>query len=150
MRAALPAMLIPPMIFWACGNSASTNDAGNMSAADAGGFADAAPVNDAGVEAEAGVGADTGIEGDAGVDADGGVGPDAGDQPDSGAACAYPANPVEPMALNSVIFPYSWPEAINGAGDNFPLSLEAMHCDSDTNIPWSQFGHILFVSAPAW
>ena len=36
-------------------------------------------------------------------------------------AASHPAGPVEPMAVGSVLWPYNWPEAIDGAGQNFPI-----------------------------
>lgn len=146
MRATLPATLIPPLIFWACETTPPVvnppDDASvsqDAEARDALGQADAETFADADVDPA-----------DAGE-----TFPDAADQPDAetdaGApACAYPANPAEPMALNEVLWPYSWPAAINAAGDNFPLSLEQAHCATDPNIDWSRFGHFLFVSIPAW
>ena len=80
---------------------------------------------------------------------DGGT-PDAG-APDSGPpTCTYPANPVEPMALDEVISPYSWATAIDGASQHIPLDLLRVHCNDDPNIEWSPFDVLLFVSIPAW
>lgn len=147
MRATLPATLIPPLIFWAC---ETTTPPVVTPPSDAGEVARDAETRDALGEADAETFADAADTPDAGEGY-----PDAADQPDAETdggtpACAYPANPVEPMALGEVLWPYSWPAAINGAGDNFPLSLEQAHCATDPNIDWSRFGHFLFVSIPAW
>ena len=65
-------------------------------------------------------------------------------------ACTYPNGAVEPMALNEVLFPYSWPKAIDGAGTEFPIDLNKVPCADDPNIDWSPFDVLLFVSIPAW
>lgn len=66
------------------------------------------------------------------------------------AGCTYPAGAVEPMALGAVIWPYRWPQAIDGAGRNVPLDLVEAHCTADENIDWSPFDVLLFISIPAW
>lgn len=156
MRAALPATLLTPLVFWACGSAntdvppmrldASTTDAGSV---DAGAWPDAASPGDAsegGPDAAAldAAEADAGFAPDA-AEADAGSAPDAGPTP-----CSYPANAMRPMALDQVLFPYTWPAAINGAGVQQPIDLAQYHCDSDPNIDWRQFEHLLFVSIPAW
>lgn len=67
-----------------------------------------------------------------------------------GMGCMYPAGPVEPMAVGSVLWPYNWPEAIDGAGQNFPIDLEQVACDTDPNIDWSPFDVLVFIAIPAW
>ncbi len=64
--------------------------------------------------------------------------------------CVYPANPVEPMAVGSVLWPYAWPEAIDGTGTNFPIDLEQVTCNTDPNIDWSPFDVLVFIAIPAW
>ena len=78
-------------------------------------------------------------------------GVDAGDRVDSAIpGCTYPMGAVEPMALGAVIWPYRWPEAIDGTGRNVPLDLTEVHCTADENIDWRPFDFLLFISYPAW
>jgi hypothetical protein len=63
----------------------------------------------------------------------------------------YPTPPVEPMMLGEILFPYSWPTAIHRAtGRDTVLDLANVPCASDTDIDWSPFDVLLFVSIPAW
>ncbi|MCK6549117.1 hypothetical protein L6R52_24955 [Myxococcota bacterium] len=151
MRARLPATLITPLVFWACGSAnmdvppmradASTADAG---ARDASAAPDADAVMDASDGTPDAADVDAGFAPDAAE-------PDAGDTPDSGPPpCSYPASPARPMALDQVLFPYAWPAAIDGAGTTHPIDLAQFHCNSDPNIDWTSFEHLLFVSIPAW
>lgn len=133
-------MLIPPLIFWACGDGSVVSDAG-VAAPDAMGFADASTFADAS-NADAEEGAD--------VDSDAGVEADAETHPDASAGCTYPEGAVEPMMLNRVLSPYSWPEALNGAGENKDINLTQIYCDNDPDLAWGDKGHLLFVSIPAW
>jgi hypothetical protein len=65
--------------------------------------------------------------------------------------CAYPEGAVEPMAIGSVITPYSWPEAIDRRDDSrVALDLANVACAVDPVIDWSPFDVLLFVSIPAW
>lgn len=100
-------------------------------------------------------GTDSGTVSDAGetsADAGNGGGIDSGTDPfDAGSmACTYPAGPVEPMAVGSVLWPYNWPEAIDGTGQNFPIDLEQVACNTDPNIDWSPFDVLVFIAIPAW
>ena len=71
--------------------------------------------------------------------------------PDSGPGpCTYPAGAVEPMALNEVLSPYTWPSAIDGAGNMTDLNLTEAFCNNDADIDWSPFDFLLFISVPAW
>ena len=64
---------------------------------------------------------------------------------------AYPPDPVEPMALGEVLYPYSWPVAVNRATlESTTLDLAMVPCASDPVIDWSPFDVLLFVSIPAW
>jgi hypothetical protein len=63
----------------------------------------------------------------------------------------YPANPVEPMAVGEVLFPYSWPQATSRrTGETVPLNLGDVPCAQSDDIDWSPFDVLLFVSIPAW
>ena len=99
-------------------------------------------------------GTDSGTLSDAGeTNGDAGDGTDAGTDPfdaGPGMGCVYPAGPVEPMAVGSVLWPYQWSEAIDGAGQNFPIDLEQVACDTDPNIDWSPFDVLVFIAIPAW
>ncbi len=100
-------------------------------------------------------GVDSGtLRADASAPRDGAVmmGTDGGDGVDGGPppGCAYPADPVEPMALGAVIWPYRWPEAVDGAGRNFPLDFTEVHCTEDPNRDWSPFDVLVFISIPGW
>jgi hypothetical protein len=64
---------------------------------------------------------------------------------------AYPPDPVEPMALGEVLYPYSWPVAVHrGTLESTALDLGNVPCASDPVIDWSPFDVLLFVSIPAW
>lgn len=67
-------------------------------------------------------------------------------------ACeGYPEGAVRPMEVDSVLFPYSWPEAMNMVdGTMAALDLGQVPCGTDPNIDWSPFDVLLFVSIPAW
>jgi len=64
--------------------------------------------------------------------------------------CEYPPGAVEPMALNEVLSPYSWPAAKRADGLTTPLDLVKAHCDSDEVIDWSPHEVLVFISIPAW
>lgn len=64
--------------------------------------------------------------------------------------CAYPEGAVEPMAAGAVLWPYRWPNAIDGAGNDHPLDLTEVHCTADPNIDWSPFDVLVFISIPGW
>ena len=65
--------------------------------------------------------------------------------------CTYPAGATEPMAVGSVLSPYSWPEAIDRRTDaRGVLDLAGVPCASDELIDWSPFDVLLFISIPAW
>ena len=68
------------------------------------------------------------------------------------AACdGYPEGAVRPMEVDSVLFPYSWPEAVNMVDGSFTaLDLGQVPCATDPVIDWSPFDVLLFVSIPAW
>ena len=63
--------------------------------------------------------------------------------------CVYPSDSVEPMELDEVISPYSWPVARAFDGSEIELALERVFCNED-DIDWSPFDVLLFVSYPAW
>ena len=66
-------------------------------------------------------------------------------------ACDYPSGVVEPMALDGVIPPFSWPKAKSLLdGTTTALDLTGAFCDSAEDIDWSPFDVLLFVSVPAW
>lgn len=81
-------------------------------------------------------------------------------KPDSGvgatdpagtAPCTYPDGVVDPMALDGVIPPFSWPSARSMVdGSRTSLDLLAAHCANAPDIEWSPFDVLLFVSIPAW
>lgn len=76
---------------------------------------------------------------------------DTGSDGTIGNGCTYPAGAVEPMAVGSVLSPYSWPEAIDRRTDaRGVLDLAGVPCDSDELIDWSPFDVLLFISIPAW
>ena len=64
--------------------------------------------------------------------------------------CEYPEGAVEPMALNEVLWAYSWPAAKRADGLTTPLDLTKAHCDTDDVIDWSPHDVLVFVSIPAW
>ncbi|MEQ9499042.1 MAG: hypothetical protein RIT81_19330 [Deltaproteobacteria bacterium] len=64
------------------------------------------------------------------------------------ASCDYPANPAEPMALNQPLFPYAWPQAIDGNDVSTVLDLHDVFCNSDGT--WGDVDALLFVSLDAW
>ncbi len=75
------------------------------------------------------------------------------DLPDTDAEagpCAYPDDPVEPMALDEVIYPYSWPVALHADGRSAAIDLNDVACATDEIIDWSVHDLLLFVSIPAW
>lgn len=63
--------------------------------------------------------------------------------------CTYP-DAVEPMALNEVLFPYRWPNALHRDGRTGEVRLREVYCDDDEDIDWSPFDVLVFVSIPAW
>ena len=85
----------------------------------------------------------------AGCAVGGGDDDDAVGDDDDATDCVYPEGAVEPMELDEVLFPYSWPEALTFGRDESELSLERAHCNED-EIDWSPFDVLLFVSYPAW
>ena len=64
--------------------------------------------------------------------------------------CEYPAGAVEPMALDEVLTPYSWPTAIHGDGTQAAMMLADAPCGIDDVIEWSPHDVLVFVSIPAW
>lgn len=88
---------------------------------------------------------------DTGVADSGSLRPDSGPV-DSGVSsgCSYPGGAVEPMALGAVLWPYRWPQAINGEGRALPLDLANAPCANDEDIDWSPFDVLVFISIPAW
>ncbi|MEQ8278601.1 MAG: hypothetical protein RKU31_33305 [Deltaproteobacteria bacterium] len=84
-----------------------------------------------------------------GAPRDGGGAPRDGGFRDAGVAnCEYPANPAEPMALNQPLFPYAWPQAIDGNDVSTVLDLHDVFCNSDGT--WGDVDALLFVSLDAW
>jgi len=76
---------------------------------------------------------------------------DSGVGPTAPACEGYPEGAIEPMALNEVLTPYSWPDARNLLdGTQGDLDLALAPCASDPDIDWSPFDVLLFVSIPAW
>ncbi len=68
-----------------------------------------------------------------------------------GGSCSYPTGAMEPMAVGSVLSPYSWPEAIDRRTDaRVVLDLANVPCAADEVIDWSPFDVLLFISLPAW
>ncbi len=64
---------------------------------------------------------------------------------------AYPPGATEPMTLGETMSPYRWPEATHrGTGLSVDLDLATAPCNTDTEIDWSPFDVLLFVSIPAW
>lgn len=94
----------------------------------------------------------TGTTDDPDTTADTTAGQESGSESSTGSVvpCEYPAGAVDPMALNEVLWPYSWPEAIHGDGTQSPLSLEDAPCGLDEVIEWSPHDVLLFISIPAW
>lgn len=84
--------------------------------------------------------------------ADASLGVDSGPMFDAGpgSGCTYPSGAVEPMALGAVLWPYQWPEAIDGTGANHPLDLTEVTCTEDPNRDWSPFDVLVFISIPGW
>jgi len=73
------------------------------------------------------------------------------DDDDDAGDCAYPDDPVHPMEVDEVLFPYSWPTAIHVADDTTAaLDIEDVACATSDEIDWSPFDVLLFVSIPAW
>ncbi|NVB36668.1 hypothetical protein G6O69_02415 [Pseudenhygromyxa sp. WMMC2535] len=73
-----------------------------------------------------------------------------GGESETSAVCAYPEGAVEPMALDEVLWPYAWPEAIHADGSELALDLEHAPCDTDPEIDWSIHELLVFISVPAW
>ena len=64
--------------------------------------------------------------------------------------CNSPADAVEPMAEDRVLWPYRWSTAFALSGAARTVDLEAAHCNTDDDMDWSPFDVLLFVSIPAW
>ncbi len=150
MRSYLPMyspVLALPLMVWACGGTTQEPRADAQVAQDGGRDASL----DAGVT-DSGQAEDTGPTPDAGP-TDVEAAPDAGFAdagfPDAGMACVYPPA-TEPMTLDQVLTAYSWANAIDGNGNNFPLDLNQAYCGTDPNRDWGLSEIILFVTAPAW
>ncbi|PRQ08215.1 hypothetical protein [Enhygromyxa salina] len=90
-------------------------------------------------------------DGDSG-DGDGDPGDGDGDSGDGDGdpGCSYPLGAVEPMAIDEVITPYSWPTAIHGDGTMAALALLDAPCDTDEIVDWSPHELLVFISIPAW
>lgn len=69
---------------------------------------------------------------------------------DDAVACEYPEGAVEPMALNEVIWPYAWADALDLVGGRLPIDLADAPCDTDPDIGWGDKEVVLFVSLPVW
>jgi hypothetical protein len=79
-----------------------------------------------------------------------GCAPAGGGEPEP-PACDYPEGAVDPMELDQVIHPYSWPAGLAVGDDrSAPLALGDMPCAASDDIDWSPFDVLLFVSIPAW
>jgi hypothetical protein len=75
---------------------------------------------------------------------------DTSDASESGVDCHYPAGAVEPMALDEVITPYAWTEALAFDGTSLPLALIHAPCDdSPDGFAWTR-PLLVFISLPAW
>ena len=88
-------------------------------------------------------------DGDPTGDGDGDTGDGDGDG-DGDGECSYPSGAVEPMAIDEVISPYSWPTAIHGDGMTTSLALLDVPCNTDEIIDWSPHELLVFISIPAW
>ncbi len=98
-----------------------------------------------------GVSACTGPDGEGNPDTDSDAPTDTDTDTDPVTGCTYPEGAVEPMALNEVLSPYSWPNARHRDGVRTgPLDLANVPCATDPDIDWSPFDVLLFVSIPAW
>ena len=64
--------------------------------------------------------------------------------------CEYPIGAVDPMALNEVLWPYSWPRAIAADGTEVQLELADAPCGDDATMEWSAHDVLVFISIPAW
>lgn len=73
-----------------------------------------------------------------------------GTDTDTGVACTYPEGAVEPMALDAVMSPYSWPGAVRADGTVAFLDLAKAPCADDEAIDWSIHDLLVFISIPAW
>jgi hypothetical protein len=69
---------------------------------------------------------------------------------DTSIECSYPEGAVEPMALDEVLWAYSWPTAIHADGTTTTLDLLHVPCDTDEVIDWSIHELLVFISLPAW
>jgi hypothetical protein len=72
------------------------------------------------------------------------------DSSESGVECSYPEGAVEPMTLEAVLTPYSWPTAIHADGTTIALDLANVPCATDEAIDWSIHEILVFISIPAW
>ncbi|MEM6290574.1 MAG: hypothetical protein AAGA54_04885 [Myxococcota bacterium] len=78
-------------------------------------------------------------------------GADGGSSSDGGVIdCTYPANAVDPMVLDGVLWPYVWNTALHGDGTSALMDLSEAPCGDDANIAWSPHDVLVFVSIPAW
>ncbi|MBX2799444.1 MAG: hypothetical protein KTR31_17345 [Myxococcales bacterium] len=75
----------------------------------------------------------------------------------TGPACdegeTYLEHDVDPVAmeLGGVMYPHRWPEGEHrGTGLRTEVDLGAIPCGTSSDIDWSPFDVLLFVSIPAW
>ena len=68
----------------------------------------------------------------------------------SDATCDYPSGAREPMEAGQVISPYRWSAMVDADGSRGDLDLHRVYCDEDTQIDWSPFDALAFISIPAW
>lgn len=141
----ISASLITPLVFWACGTSDTRGTGGTR--ADTGAMQ--GPVDSGNADGGVNGFPDARANDDAAAAPDADA-PDAMEPPDAGGGCTYPAGAREPMALNAVLSPYSWPTAIDPMGVTRDLSLSDVHCDVDPDYAWGRAELLLFMSAPAW
>ena len=64
--------------------------------------------------------------------------------------CEYPEDSVEPMEVGEVITPYFWQTALHADGRDIELSLGEVYCNEGSEIDWSPFDVLLFISYPVW
>lgn len=64
--------------------------------------------------------------------------------------CSYPGDAAHPMEVGQPLYPYRWKTAKHRDGRTATVDLHDVPCASDTEIDWSPFDVLVFISLPAW
>ncbi len=54
------------------------------------------------------------------------------------------------MEVGEVITPYFWQTALHADGRDIEFSLGEVYCNEESEIDWSPFDVLLFISYPVW